>query len=261
MTRSATAPQSGWVRAELDGPGAGDWDLAIFDRASGRLVAGSSSFGADEVAEGLAVEGTRLIVQACRMSGGGERAQPERELDRPAGRAGRRRSRSCDVATPTRDRKELLTEPRPRPDRARRQGLRGRAAPRRGRRPHPAREQVLLHGRDAGPGAPGHPRPRRGRPLREPGARLRAPERPRRLPAPARLLRGPEEARRREPRPRAADHACRTRRGRDARSRASRSRRTSTTCATASPCSCRWACTTRASGPRASTRSSGRSSS
>ena len=88
MTRSATAPQSGWIRAELDGPGAGDWDLAIFDRATGRLVAGSSSFGADEVAEGLAVEGTRLIVQACRMSGGGERGKPERELDRPAGRAG-----------------------------------------------------------------------------------------------------------------------------------------------------------------------------
>ena len=59
MTRMATAPQSGWVRAELDGPGAGDWDLAVFDRASGRLVAGSSSFGADEVAEGLAVEGHR----------------------------------------------------------------------------------------------------------------------------------------------------------------------------------------------------------
>src|SRR5918992_1026982 len=57
MTRSALAPQSGWVRAELDGPRAGDWDLAVFDRTSGRLVGGSSSFGSDELAEGLAVEG------------------------------------------------------------------------------------------------------------------------------------------------------------------------------------------------------------
>ena len=75
MTRAATMPESGWVRAELDGAGSGDWDLAVFDRASGRLVAGSSSFGADELAEGLAVKGTALTVQACRMSGSGERGR------------------------------------------------------------------------------------------------------------------------------------------------------------------------------------------
>ena len=37
MTRRATVPESGWVRAELHGVGAGDWDLAVFDRASGLL--------------------------------------------------------------------------------------------------------------------------------------------------------------------------------------------------------------------------------
>jgi hypothetical protein len=43
--------------------------LAVFDRANRGLVSASSSFGGDEVAEGLAVKGTHLLVQACRMSG------------------------------------------------------------------------------------------------------------------------------------------------------------------------------------------------
>ena len=108
LTRSAIAPQSGWVRAELDGPRAGDGDLAVFDRRSGRLVAGSSSFGSDELAEGLAVEGTPLVVQACRMSGAGERAKLSVGStglpDEPAEKISMAR-----VSTPTRDRKELLT--------------------------------------------------------------------------------------------------------------------------------------------------------
>jgi Zinc carboxypeptidase len=108
LTRAVTAPESGWVRAELDGADRGDWDLAVFDRASGRLVAGSSSFGADEVAEGLAAKGTRLVVQACRMSGGSERASlsvgSTGLSDAPAEKISLVR-----VATPTRDRKDLLT--------------------------------------------------------------------------------------------------------------------------------------------------------
>ena len=40
IARLTTAPESGWVRARLDGPDGGDWDLAIFDRRSGRLVGG-----------------------------------------------------------------------------------------------------------------------------------------------------------------------------------------------------------------------------
>ena len=101
-------PESGWVRAELDGAGSGDWDLAVFDRATRRLVAGSSSFGADEVAEGLAVKGTALIVQACRMSGSGERGRLSVSSsglpDEPAEKIS-----MVNVATPTRDRKDLLT--------------------------------------------------------------------------------------------------------------------------------------------------------
>jgi len=108
LTRSATVPESGWVRAELDGAGRADWDLAVFDRTSGRLVAGSSSFGGDEVAEGLAAKGTRLVVQACRMSGGGERARLSVGSTGLANAPAEKIS-LVRVATPTRDRKDLLT--------------------------------------------------------------------------------------------------------------------------------------------------------
>jgi zinc carboxypeptidase len=108
MTRATTLPESGWVRAELDGTGSGDWDLAIFDRTSGRLVAGSSSFGPNEVAEGLAIKGTRLLVQACRMEGGGERAGLDVSFTGlPQGPA--EKISLVRVSTPTRDRKDLLT--------------------------------------------------------------------------------------------------------------------------------------------------------
>ena len=108
MTRMTSAPESGWIRAELDGPGSGDWDLAVFERPSHRLVAGSSSFGSDEVAEGLVAEGRALIVQACRMSGTGERGSLSVSSsglpDEPAEKVS-----LVNVATPTRDSKELLT--------------------------------------------------------------------------------------------------------------------------------------------------------
>ena len=63
--RSATAPGTGAITATLDG-GSGDWDLAVFDRRSGRLVGGGAGFGAREVAGGKVTAGQRLVVQACR---------------------------------------------------------------------------------------------------------------------------------------------------------------------------------------------------
>ncbi len=68
-----TMPTAGWVTAELTAAG-GDWDVAIIDTADGRVVAGSSS-GANEVASGLAVKGSDLVVQACRLTGGTSTAQ------------------------------------------------------------------------------------------------------------------------------------------------------------------------------------------
>jgi len=63
-----TMPVAGWVTARL-GATSGDWDLAIIDSADGRVVAGSASRGATEVASGLATQGSNLVVQACRRSG------------------------------------------------------------------------------------------------------------------------------------------------------------------------------------------------
>ncbi|HVE68594.1 MAG TPA: M14 family zinc carboxypeptidase [Solirubrobacteraceae bacterium] len=74
VTRTVTMPSAGWVTARLTGSAPGDWDLAIFDRASGRRLAGSASFGSNEVAAGLAAAGDALVVQACRRDGGGDTA-------------------------------------------------------------------------------------------------------------------------------------------------------------------------------------------
>jgi hypothetical protein len=46
----------------------GDWDIAIFG-AKGRLVAGSASYGGNELAEGFVRKGERLTIQACRFRG------------------------------------------------------------------------------------------------------------------------------------------------------------------------------------------------
>ncbi len=71
VQRTVTATASGLVRATL-ARGSGDWDLAVFDKASGRRVAGSAAFGADELAEGIAAKGQALLLQACRRSGGSD---------------------------------------------------------------------------------------------------------------------------------------------------------------------------------------------
>jgi hypothetical protein len=47
----------------------GDWDLAVFDRASGRRLGGSGAWRADEVVQVFATAGQRLALQACRVSG------------------------------------------------------------------------------------------------------------------------------------------------------------------------------------------------
>jgi hypothetical protein len=60
----------GLVSARISGGGAGDWDLAVFDRTSGRVVAGGASWSGDEVAEGYVEPGANLAVQACRYAGG-----------------------------------------------------------------------------------------------------------------------------------------------------------------------------------------------
>ena len=67
VKRTVDMSAPGAVTARLDAA-AGDWDLAVFD-AAGRRVAGSTFFGANEVAQGFVLEAGTLTVQACRRSG------------------------------------------------------------------------------------------------------------------------------------------------------------------------------------------------
>jgi len=67
--KSVRLPSTGSVTARLDGAGSGDWDLAVFDTASGRVVAGSAYRGTRELATGYVPGGGELTVQACRVSG------------------------------------------------------------------------------------------------------------------------------------------------------------------------------------------------
>jgi hypothetical protein len=62
----ARAPARGLVSVRLRSRG--DWDLGVFG-ARRRLVAGSASFGGNELASGFVRRGERLTIQACRYRG------------------------------------------------------------------------------------------------------------------------------------------------------------------------------------------------
>lgn len=66
-TRELTADATGIVQARLTG--GGDWDVAVFDAATGRSVAASAGFTSNELAEGFVTQGQRLLVQTCRYAG------------------------------------------------------------------------------------------------------------------------------------------------------------------------------------------------
>ena len=68
MQRRATVPGSGVIAARLTAP-SGDWDVSVWDVLTKRMVAGSASFGANELAEGFVGGGRQVVVQACRRSG------------------------------------------------------------------------------------------------------------------------------------------------------------------------------------------------
>src|SRR5258708_5807991 len=69
QTQSYTVPAASTLTFALAGGASSDWDLAVFDHASGRRLGGSGAWGADEVVQLLARAGQRLDVQACRVSG------------------------------------------------------------------------------------------------------------------------------------------------------------------------------------------------
>jgi hypothetical protein len=63
------APMAGFLTVRNIGATRGNWDLAIFDRASGRAVSSSESFFSNEVAQTWVTAGQRLLVQGCHRSG------------------------------------------------------------------------------------------------------------------------------------------------------------------------------------------------
>ena len=94
----AKAPARGLVSVRLKS--AGDWDLGVFG-ANGRLVAGSASFGGNELASGFVRRGERLAVQACRFRGDAGSARVSIHFTRiPRHRA--RRISVVDVLVPKR---------------------------------------------------------------------------------------------------------------------------------------------------------------
>src|SRR5215210_3682117 len=57
------------VEARLRGPARGDWDIAVFDAADGRLLAASTYRGSREVATGYDLDGGAVVTQVCRLTG------------------------------------------------------------------------------------------------------------------------------------------------------------------------------------------------
>jgi hypothetical protein len=73
VQETVVMPAAGAVEARLSAA-SGDWDLAVFEADTGQVVAGSAYQGSRELASGFAIAGERLVVQACRLSGGAESA-------------------------------------------------------------------------------------------------------------------------------------------------------------------------------------------
>ena len=71
--RRVTAGETGMLRATIGARG--DWDLAVFDAASGRLVAAGATPAGPELAEGFVAAGERLVLQACRRAGAATQAR------------------------------------------------------------------------------------------------------------------------------------------------------------------------------------------
>ena len=259
-TRSTTAPAAGWVTARLAAR-SGDWDLALFNSATGER-AGAQRASAPERSR-----------RASWPPGTGSRCRP---AGARAGRAGRT-SRSTSQAVPDAKPQKLSLVSVATPTRARKDELSGLGLD---LTEHGGKGfvEVVLHGADdaqtlreakflfttevADLAARIAARPDGGAPCHGIGQResLGAAQRPHRyLSPPRRLQRRDEGAGREEPGHRQAVHPAvqdlpgpHGQRDRDHRERQGRT--------TASRCSCKWAPTTPASGPRASTRWNGRTS-
>lgn len=109
VQRTVSAAAASAVTARLDGAGSGDWDIAVFDADSGRLVAGSAYSGTREVASGYSTGAARLVVQACRVSG--DTGSARLTVDTEALDTSKAQTLSLvKVSTPTRGRAQELAD-------------------------------------------------------------------------------------------------------------------------------------------------------
>ncbi|HEX8085489.1 MAG TPA: M14 family zinc carboxypeptidase [Solirubrobacteraceae bacterium] len=69
VTRTWTPTAGVSLHAALTGADGSDWDLAVFDRRTGRRLGGSSAWNANEVVTAIAAAGQPLEIQACRIRG------------------------------------------------------------------------------------------------------------------------------------------------------------------------------------------------
>ena len=69
--REVTSTVDGVIQARLrpQGTQEGDWDVAVFDKASGAIVAASAALRSRELAESFVKKDQQLVVQACRYAG------------------------------------------------------------------------------------------------------------------------------------------------------------------------------------------------
>jgi hypothetical protein len=105
VQRSVLATGAGTVTARLSGA-QGDWDLAVFDTLTGRLVAGSAYRGSRELAAGYVAGAGALTVQACRVQGGAGTADLTITTEGVTGVA--EPASMVRVKTPTRERAQQL---------------------------------------------------------------------------------------------------------------------------------------------------------
>lgn len=71
---SYRAPMAGFISTRLTAPDDADWDLALFDTASGARLATSESFTSSELAQTWVTAGQRVVIQGCLRKGTARRA-------------------------------------------------------------------------------------------------------------------------------------------------------------------------------------------
>ena len=108
--REVTATADGIVQARTapHGRGVGDWDVAVFDKATGALVAASAGLRSVELAESFVTAGQELLVQACRYAGTAPQVRVAVDFLATGAQAAVQRADIVRVQTPTRAHKDRL---------------------------------------------------------------------------------------------------------------------------------------------------------